>query len=328
MIRSIEITNFRGIQSGKLEDFTPLTILVGPNGCGKSTIIDALLLGAHPTPKEALEYVLNRRKVLEKTRWLLWRAENAKIARIKVVTLAKDERTLRLQRLPGRNGVQCNVEEWSGNEIQSVLAGWASEDGSLREIDYTKSLEDVKSVHIVEHELENERTPLHTLFTQALKEGRRNEALAILNEVVPGLDHIEILTELDKPTIWLVYPNYAIPATLAGDGIQSLLRLSLELVACTAGVVLMEEPEVHQHPRAILQSAKAIWAAVRRNIQVVISTHSLELIDALLSERRDESELEKLSLFSLKLEDGCLKSGRLDGEDIALMRTQIESDLR
>ena len=43
MIRSVEIKNFRGIQDGKLEDLTPLVILVGPNGCGKSTILDALL---------------------------------------------------------------------------------------------------------------------------------------------------------------------------------------------------------------------------------------------------------------------------------------------
>ncbi len=48
MIRSVEIKGLRGIQEGKLDDFTPLVILVGTNGSGKSTVLDAMLIGANP----------------------------------------------------------------------------------------------------------------------------------------------------------------------------------------------------------------------------------------------------------------------------------------
>ena len=44
VIQSVEIKNLRGIREGKLDGLTALTILVGPNGCGKSTILDALFL--------------------------------------------------------------------------------------------------------------------------------------------------------------------------------------------------------------------------------------------------------------------------------------------
>ena len=47
---------------------------------------------------------------------------------------------------------------------------------------------------------------------------------------------------------------------------------------------MLEEPEVHEHPAAMRQSARAILAAIRRDIQIILSTHSVELIDALLAE--------------------------------------------
>jgi AAA15 family ATPase/GTPase len=124
-----------------------------------------------------------------------------------------------------------------------------------------------------------------------------------------------------------VFADYSVPVTLAGDGIQSLLRLSLELAASGGGAALLEEPEVHQHPGAIRQSARAILAAVRRQIQVMLTTHSLELIDALLAESSDQ-DLARFSLYRLQLQDGNLKSSRLPGPDVAFSRSEIEDDLR
>lgn len=89
----------------------------------------------------------------------------------------------------------------------------------------------------------------------------------------------------------------------------------------------MEEPEVHMHPGAIRQCARAIVAAVRRGIQIVLSTHSLELLDALLAVSSDD-DLGRLSLYQLQLQDGVLESSRLAGPDVAFSRTTIEDDLR
>ena len=41
MIESLEIKGLRGIRHGVLNGLSPLTILVGPNGCGKSTVLEA-----------------------------------------------------------------------------------------------------------------------------------------------------------------------------------------------------------------------------------------------------------------------------------------------
>ena len=42
-IANIQIRNFRGIKSGSI-DFAKHSVLIGPNNCGKTTIIEALAL--------------------------------------------------------------------------------------------------------------------------------------------------------------------------------------------------------------------------------------------------------------------------------------------
>jgi predicted ATPase len=185
----------------------------------------------------------------------------------------------------------------------------------------------VQEVRLVEPHAYDSQAPLHQLYTHAVEQGRRKEARESISEVVPGTLDMAILTEGDAPIVHLVFANYSVPAALAGDGIQSLLRLTLELTARSGAVVLVEEPEIHQHPGALRQSARAILAAIHRGIQVVLTTHSLELIDALLAAASPE-DLEKLSVYRLQLQEGILKSHRLPGAEVAFARGQIEDDLR
>ncbi len=149
----------------------------------------------------------------------------------------------------------------------------------------------------------------------------------MIAEVVPRVKDLEILTEGDMPIVHLVFEDYSVPVAFAGDGVYSLVRLALELASRHQGVVLFEEPEVHQHPAAICQTVRAILAAIRRDIQVVLTTHSLELIDYILAESTDD-DLGKLSLYRLQLDDGALSSYRMPGSEVEFARSQIEDDLR
>lgn len=52
MIESIHIKNFRGIQDGKIDKFSKINLLVGPNNSGKSAVLEAIYL-ANTQSKEA-----------------------------------------------------------------------------------------------------------------------------------------------------------------------------------------------------------------------------------------------------------------------------------
>jgi predicted ATPase len=340
MIRSIEIKGLRGIREGRLDDLTPLVVLVGPNSSGKSTVIDALLIGANSAPAHAVGAVISRHGgVSEGTRWFFWRGDTTQdIAIIVTDVLDQQERrrssvlSMSVENSDGRPSIWCTIQNKIGDTLSSEDKVGVSFT-NINPANYFGNITGSRNgtqIHLVESQSNKSQNLFVDLYSRVVEQGRKQAALSLLADVIPGLVNLEILIEKGIPILYVVFDayTYSLPVASSGDGIQSLLHFSLELSSRANGVVLLEEPEVHQHPGAIRQTARAIWAAVRRAIQVIISTHSLELIDLLLGEVQGQEELDKMSVYGLMLKDGCLRSSRTQGADIAFARTTIGDDLR
>jgi len=330
VIRSIEIRNQRGIREGKLEDLSSLVVLVGPNSSGKSTVLDALHIGASSKPATATGMAVKRRfGVRRGARWLLWRADENISAEI-VVKSDDRERTIRID-VPPSEPEQAVVVRVSFSDVSSldkqegqrhVHVDVLNNYGQTGEPELT-GFPDVQLV-----DCRDNSQPLYRTYSRAVEQGRREEAHALVRSLIPGVEEIEILAEGDTPTLYLNYSDHSVPVTLAGDGIQSLLRVALDIAIRPGSIVLLEEPDLFQHPGAICHTARAIWEAVRNNTQVIITTHSLDLIDALLSEAKTEEEISVVSVYRLLLQDGTLRSSRMAGDDILFSRVEIGNDLR
>lgn len=346
MITSVDIERLRGIRIGQLDQLTPLVVLVGPNGCGKSTILDALLIGADKGPGYGIARAVERRRTdIRAVPWLVWQPDPSHETRITLVSNDHHRRSCVLAvqvpnpskqivfRRESRNGGTRNDGTPDAGKRSAGApredAVWFDEHNEPTNIQLVGSSQESPDVRLVETWRGANQTPLHQLYSQAAVMGRKSEAVALVKAVVPGLQGIEVLTDEDRPYLALSFANRAGPAALEGDGVHALIRVCLELASVGQGLVLMEEPEIHQHPGAIQQTMKAVVAAVDRGIQVVLSTHSLEVIDSLLGHLGDdEDRLERLSLYRLKLAGGSLSSSRLTGSDVKLSRDQIEADLR
>jgi energy-coupling factor transporter ATP-binding protein EcfA2 len=333
VIRGVEIKGLRGIRTGSLTDFTRLVVLVGPNGSGKSTILDALLIAANPQVPEGIAQAVERREGLSAgARWLLWKGGNDGPAEVAVTTDSGARR--------------CTLSLTGGSRDNPTIGGKVRDQDARRQTTaetdiwvtfqagsrsaasgFFKPLDDVPEVRFLDPRAGGMRVPLHQLYTRVVEQGLHKEVIASLRTLIPGLEDIQILAEGDVPVVYLIFGSHAVPAALAGDGIRLLLHLTFELATRPGGLVLMEEPEVHMHPGALRQCARAVLAAMRRKIQIVLSTHSLELIDALLGESSD-ADLAEFSLYRLQLQAGSLKSSRLPGSEVAFARTEIQDDLR
>jgi hypothetical protein len=320
VIRAITIKNLRGIHEGKLEQFTELVALVGPNSSGKSTVLDALMIGASPNPVDGLNRIATRRPNFPQAlQWLIFRDKGQQVGPSEI-TVKSDAPQPRMVTLSQQGNVPG-----AGLMATSQYVSTLSERIQSAGPNAGTPLKDVPGINMVDPA--NNRLPLADLYTLVAEQGLTRQAKSIVTELLPEVQDIQILTQQGQPAVYLDYKNGSKPLATAGDGVRLLLQQSLELAALAGGVVLLEEPEVHMHPGAIRQSARAMLAAVARGIQVILTTHSLELIDSLLSEAKTE-DLDKLSFYRLQLQDGILKSYRHSGTEASRARTQIEDDLR
>jgi hypothetical protein len=169
---------------------------------------------------------------------------------------------------------------------------------------------------------------LSRAYSEAVEDGRLADLIALTSAVVPGLTSILNLTdESGASVVHLVFPDHSVPAAIAGDGILALLRIAFELALPPGSTALLEEPEVHQHARSLRQTSRAIVAAARRGVQVVLSTHSLELLDDLLVEIGD-ADLGLLTVHHLAKTSGVLSAVTYSGAEAAFARSSIGEDLR
>ncbi len=341
VIRSVEIKLLRGIREGRLDDLTPLTVLVGPNGSGKSTVLEALMIGTYAPVADAVIRMVDRRWELDKgIRWLHWMGAGHDEALIKVITASGSKRLVQLSVLESAEhvGIQCVVTPDKEGPTTVTIQQPRRDPAVPPAIRVKKEeyrvkgqegppLDEVRDVRFIDLSINRPEQSLDQLYTEAAEAGRRHEVFAIARDLLPTLEDIEILAPGGQPVLYLSFANRSVPAALAGDGIRLILRLAFELAARKKGLVLIEEPEIHMHPGAIRQVARVLVAAVRREIQVVLTTHSLELIDALMA-ASSAADLDQLSLFQLKLDAGILKSSHLSGPEVASARSVIEDDLR
>lgn len=345
MIEAVEIERLRGISQGRLEGLTPLVVLVGPNGGGKSTVLDALHLGASPDVAQALgEVVSRRRELVRGARWLLNRGGTGDPAILGVRSSEGRQRSMRVQwgaGAPPRTfpvivpSEALEAEEHLVAQVEQGEATCTFETGFFGDRrwkpisgDIRYELSPIRTSIILEPQPGGPHEPLATVYSTAVQHGRRRLVRELLAAVIPGLEDIQILTDEDnRPVVHCVYEWGSVPIAVAGSGIQALARLCIELAGLQKGLALIEEPEVHQHPASLRQTARAMVEATDRGVQIVMSTHSLELIDALVDAVPDD-RLERLTVYRLTLDEGVLRSSRIAGPDVAFMRAEIEEDLR
>ena len=308
MLQWLDIANLRGVVHGAIQGLSPLSILTGRNGCGKSTILDAaLLLLAENGDLGALSRVIGRRTPRSDI-GKPYLIPFGRPATIKIEgEFAASQQTLE---------IVCGARGPTETPRRKPAGGWSFPGVALLGIDREDANDLDKAFAAVADQGASAVLRLEELIQHAFPEVTR-----ILTRVSEGAQ---------RTYVSFVVPDGSFPAHLAGDGVQRLFLTACAAATLPAGVLLMEEPECYQHPANMTLLAKVLVDAVRSGTQVILTTHSIEFVDRILSASSNNAKrlLEQVTVHLVGLHAGQLSARTIQGGDAIEARKTVELELR
>ena len=319
MIHRLRLRNFKGVVEGEAE-LDKLTILVGPNNSGKTTILEALFLAPNPfrqvpyIPHIAVQLLAGLHKTFhlaEGYSFLL----NRYTANEAVIEC--DEKEMIFTKEMGRILLYTNYEisglqqtRINGRELFIMGAlGYNNDEAggySSRHVLPNSLLFSTKLVGFA-HEY------LRLKWMDFVNSG----ATAIVAKDVSRFVNEEYTNITAEPFVGGVLSLFAmlsdgtrVRLSDLGAGVHLYIVNRLLYEHYKPEVVLWDDLETHLNPRLLSHVAEWFADLVEEGRQVVVSTHSLEVTDTLTTFVKDATVL----LTSLK--DGKLKARKIKPDEL------------
>lgn len=324
-LESLEITGFRGFDRVKITGLSPVTVITGKNGIGKTNLLEAILaLHGRNSPSWVPSLQANRGfdQINPSTGpsylGLFFGFKDSGKATIEGVfrgdrswKLAIERSTNNPQTLPNTGSSSSTIESAKGSDLtlrtyrssklvhESALV-WALDQARGWQLKTLKGLEadrKAKLMHPGRHAAGDEETKQ---FGDAKAQGRANRIIQGMKHFVPEIQDIE-LTRTTSGEYFAATVNGALqPLGLLGAGINHFFKCLVSLDSVRGGCLCIDEVENGLH-FSIQEKlfASLIQFALDDGTQLVISTHSAEALNA-IGRACEKVDKEKFSLVHLQ----------------------------
>jgi len=347
MISGIQIRAFRGVRQGQVDKLSPLSILVGPNNSGKSTCLEAiacvglgsdganiagLLLRRGGPPLGALQHAMA--SDASQTELAVQGQQGEKPMTWKAV--------LTSHRAGYSEALEHAIREGLKEPLTRLAVSWQYDPGGKGMCVIHMDRDGNRSTNMIEHGGNAKSYPIRWVDVNAVREvgalenayseleraGQVDSVIHALRGSLAGLTDLRILkADQDFVLHAVMQDPPPIPVYATGDGFKRFLEVAAAMARPEPGVVLLEEPESYQHPRYMRELATLMFLSARAGTQIILSTHSLELIDCLLS-APEAVGLSYPSIHRFRLVRGELSAVVLDRESALSARQDLLEDLR
>jgi energy-coupling factor transporter ATP-binding protein EcfA2 len=293
-VSSIDIKEFRGIEHCKTPlSLSQFTVLIGRNNSGKSAVLEALSL--LPLPTNSLSYaVQNRLNFVEKlhggrTSMIYGYSGTAMLT----FNIKGKMWTLRIG--DDRDSIAClEIDGVSSSDTVGQVAA---------AINISKEGDDISKINDKVFFIPNDTGFLDSLFSQLNAEQYRNLVTKIGANVNVAKELVNKCVD-DRYTEILFAPELSarkergdnksplyVKVKDLGDGIQKTVIIALWLEALKPSLVLWDDFEGSAHPTLIRVLLE--WLS-KKPWQVIISTHSIDVLTSLLEVRPKEAKVIEL----------------------------------
>lgn len=309
MLKQLTLRNFKCFAKASLR-LAPLTLLTGVNGTGKSSVIQSLLL-----LRQSYDHGLMRGngllldgELLRSGRGVDVLYENADEDFVEIgFTIPKDivanwrfsynrgEDVMRLE--SGPNWSQISAANIFGSDfcyLQAERIGPRSSfDTSEHLVHLRRQLGSdgrFASDYLMKfgsESMEDSVELWHPATTKGASTTLREQVELWMREIAPGI-RISCVAQESTDTVSLKYAfsraaevSRAYRATNVGFGITFVLPIVVALLSSKLdGLILIENPEAHLHPRGQSKIAELICRAASSGSQVIVESHSDHVLNA------------------------------------------------
>ena len=136
----------------------------------------------------------------------------------------------------------------------------------------------------------------------------------------------------NRPVEYLRHKKLSnMPIATYGDGIKKVLVLSNAIAQAAGGILLIDEIETAIHKKYYDEIFRFLVKACHAfNVQVFITTHSIEAVDGLLATQdyNEQTVRDDISVITLKKANGNSYSRVLSGREVAENRESFGFEVR
>jgi hypothetical protein len=314
MAKSIEIKNFRGFRAAELSDCRRINVVVGPNGSGKTALLEAIFFAAGASAEMSLRarqwrgfestQASGTGAQIDESLWgdLFFNFDNDAKLSIALGGTRDHERLLKIRFLPQQEtlvplGHRRSTEsdtptletfvhtagvsfEWIGPFKRKIVSVARVEDGKIR----FSNMVDAPipgSFFAANHPY----SVLETVnrFSGLSKKMEEGEAVAAFKEQFPIVESLSLELSGGAPMIFATIASQTqkIPLNILSAGMTKLSAILFAIPTLKNGILLIDEIENGFY----YDRMPAIWAALRSfseryDVQLFASTHSLECLRA------------------------------------------------
>lgn len=349
MLNEFTIEAYRGLKNLELKDLKKVNIFVGPNNCGKTSILESIILSRLLDNTDLFISTLVSRYHGFSIEFFesLFPVDKEQVITLKS-RLCNEERTLQTDLKYKRESLVVNNESDVVHDLCRLLFRYSYEDTPELADRYEFRFEEEGGgrYHIERAKPRNNKLKMPVMPCKFISFSRFDNSNNFLKDLDIALDNnlrqqlIDILQIFDKHIInfeliganrivKLYRDNGEKPLTLYdfGNGMYKAFYIGMSALLAKDGMLLIDEVEAGIHNKALYDFVeKLLLVCEKNNVQLFLTTHSLEAIDVFLDAAG--KDLEMVSAYHIRAGEGKTVAKRYSGKKLVGLRNEIGLDIR
>lgn len=334
MLKSIEITKFKGFESFAMDDMKPITMIGGKNNTGKTALLESIFLNlGYSNPNIFLALYLARNINIGKeppkfTPDRLWNPlfYNLTANNSCSINLTFDNNKfskLSLEKVRDENaGLNINADTIAGllkrgasnthfdsklfalhftseTAKNTIQGNYSIENGQIKYISGGKIPDVGEIIKVVYYRnmMTLDMQTLAEIVSNIIADNRKDTLITILQYFDSTVSDVYVTLDDGVAGVNVrLNTGVVLPLSYMGDGINKGIQLFSLVLTTENGIVLIDEIENGLHYTSYLPLLETLYkTALQQNTQLIITTHSEEVLDQSVHIMESFGMLDKMS---------------------------------